>query len=447
MVFLSIHATRKSVFDKLIRLRWLSVRSAPKVASGLNVLILGANYAPEITGNAPYTSGLARGLVVRGMTVRVLTTHPHYPEWLIRPGYGSWTRTEVLDSVMVTRMRHFVPKKPDDIKRLASELSFGCRLLFAKWGSPDSIILVSPSLFSSAVAMFRIRLSRKKPVVSVWVQDLYSLGIAETGKSHGIVSQFVTWVERSTLRSASGVVVIHSRFAEYLTGKFGIAPEKIRVVRNWTHLEQVPTQDVRTVRKSFDWAPEITVVLHAGNMGLKQGLANVVNAARLADEQKASVRFVLLGDGNQRDELKKRGLGIERLQFLDSLDNAGFQGALRAADILLVNEKLGVAEMAVPSKLTSYFDAGRPVLAATASDGVTAAEIQSAQGGLIVDSEAPQALLDAALLIGQDPLRAAELGANGRRYRKDNFGEEAALDRFTLWLRDLGLLNNERDTP
>ncbi|MEB0141401.1 hypothetical protein QN363_20505, partial [Undibacterium sp. CCC2.1] len=82
-----------------------------------------------------------------------------------------------------------------------------------------------------------------------------------------------------------------------------------------------------------------------------------------------------------------------RLQFIDSLDDFGFQRALASADILLVNEKLGVSEMAVPSKLTSYYNAGRPVIAATDRRGVTAAEIESAGGGVVVDAEVPQAII------------------------------------------------------
>ena len=41
------------------------------------VLILGLNYAPEHTGIAPYTAGIAQGLS-RDYDVQVVTAHPHY---------------------------------------------------------------------------------------------------------------------------------------------------------------------------------------------------------------------------------------------------------------------------------------------------------------------------------------------------------------------------------
>ncbi|WP_156109974.1 glycosyltransferase, partial [Cryobacterium sp. MLB-32] len=188
----------------------------------LHVLVVGLNYSPEPSGIAPYTAALAKGLQERGLEITVLTSHPHYPEWQIHPGYGSWNRRETVDLVPVARLLHYVPARPSGIKRLVSEISFGLRLLFARWDNPDVVLLVSPALFASALAMLRIRFSSRKPIVNIWLQDIYSLGIRETGMGGLAVARIVTWVERKTLKAAAGVVVIHSRFAEYLSSKLGV---------------------------------------------------------------------------------------------------------------------------------------------------------------------------------------------------------------------------------
>ena len=73
------------------------------------VLVLGLNYPPEKTGISPYTGSMARGLARRGFITRVLTTHPHYPDWKVQPGYGEWSRSEQIDGVAVTRLKHYVP--------------------------------------------------------------------------------------------------------------------------------------------------------------------------------------------------------------------------------------------------------------------------------------------------------------------------------------------------
>jgi glycosyltransferase involved in cell wall biosynthesis len=397
------------------------------------VTVVGLNYPPEPTGIAPYTGAMTRGLAERGIRVRVITAHPHYPDWQVSPGYGQWSRRELLSGVRVHRLRHHVPKPPTGIRRLFSELTFGARAIAARWGSPDAVVLVSPALFSSCVAMVRARsLHRGTPIV-VWVQDLYSLGLTETGQGSGLTGRIMRAAEGWLLRSADKVVVIHDRFARRVADDFAFNPAQIEVVRNWTHLAPAPEIDRNAARSALGWGNE-TVVLHAGNMGVKQGLDNVIAAARIADERNDDIRFVLLGNGGERDRLRAAGAGILRLQFIDPLPDEQFAQTLTAADVLLVNELPGVAEMAVPSKLTSYFSTGRPVLAATDPAGITAEEIRSADAGVVVPAGSPAALLDAALDLGRAPDQAEALGSNGRRYRETVLDETFAIDRFASLL-------------
>ncbi len=205
------------------------------------------------------------------------------------------------------------------------------------------------------------------------------------------------------LRSADRVVVIHDRFATRVVEDFGV-PARPR--RGRAQLDASASRArVSTSRPrghDFGWSPGETVVLHAGNMGVKQGLDNVVHAARLASERQLPVRFVLLGHGSQCERLKLAGAGIDALQFLAPLDDADFTAALASADSLLVNELPGVSEMAVPSKLTSYFSAGRPVIAATDVGGITADEIRAADAGVVVPAGDPEALLDAVIALASD---------------------------------------------
>lgn len=400
------------------------------------VLILGLNYSPETTGIAPYTRSVARGLLKLGMPLKVVTTFPHYPEWRFREEDAEWSRQETIEGVSVSRVRHYLPDKPVSVKRLLSEVSFGLRLLAVRWGRPDVVVMVSPALFSTAIAMLRLRFSWSRPRTVIWVQDLYSLGVTEIQTGGGAVARIIRWVESRTLRAASHVVVIHPRFARYVNQVLGVDAGRVEIVRNWTHLGSAPAVDVHATRQQLGWPTAESVVLHAGNMGAKQGLENVVDAARIAEEQGLPLRFVLLGDGNQRDVLESYGEGAARLQFLKSFDDVGFQSAMRSADILLVNEKPGVSEMAVPSKLTSYFSSGRPVVAATDPTGATAEEITAANAGLVVNAGDPQALLNACLKLRTDPQLAETLGANGQRYRAEVLSEEAAIERFAALIRE-----------
>lgn len=399
----------------------------------MRVLIVGLNYEPEATGVAPYTAGLAKGLVQRGHDVQVITTMPHYPEWRVRDGYEAWSRREQLDGVQVLRLKHFVPRTPIGVARLLSEISFGARVLTSPWGAADLVIFVSPALFSTAMGLARARL-RHLPS-AVWVQDLYSLGIVQAAEQsgRGVAAKVIEATESWVLRAASRIVVIHERFVPTVK-RLGAPESIIQVVRNWTHVDIGTSRDTGRIRATYGWDPAETVALHTGNMGVKQDLGNLVEAARMAHGDGAPVRFVFTGGGSARQALEQQSEGLPNVQFLDALPEHEYAEALGAADVLLVNECSGLRDMAVPSKLTSYFAAGRPVVAATDSESVTAAEILVSGGGIRVDPAQPERLLDGILRLRDDAALAGELAANGKAYRTAVLSEQGAIDHYEALL-------------
>jgi colanic acid biosynthesis glycosyl transferase WcaI len=404
------------------------------------VVIVGLHYAPESTGNAPYTTSLAEGLRASGHDVRVITGYPHYPEWRVNEEYSGWSRRETLNGVRLKRLRHYVPARPNFINRLHMELSFGLRAVFSKWGRPDVVLVVSPALFSSALVMLRARLSWRRPRIAIWIQDLYSRGLVETGDS-GALSTWVSRVgakfEALVLSSADGVVAIHERFRNHIVNVLEIKPSRVNVIRNWTHLPPSPVFDRDEARRELGWSRDDVVALHAGNMGKKQGLENLVHAARLAHEQKSNVRFVLMGDGNQRQLLETLATGIDNISFVASLPREEFQRALCAADVLLVNELPGVRDMSVPSKMTSYFNAAVPVIAATDQHSVTADELRAAKAGIRVDPANPTALLSAIERLCANQETAKSMGHRGFQFRQETLAEEPAIARYDEFISSL----------
>lgn len=403
------------------------------------MLFLTVSYSPEKTGTGAYTGALAAGLAEHGYRVSANVSQPHYPEWTVREGYSQFTRKELVDGVAVSRHRHYVPTVPRGLRRLIYELTFGARLVFSRMGRPRVVIAVSPALFSTAMAILRVRLTSRRTPIIAWVQDIYTLGLSETGEGGDSTLKLTRWVEAKTMRTVDRIVVIHQRFADYVIKEFGVDPEKVTVIRNWTHLEPAQSAvEAKFAKEQLGWPTDVILAVHTGNMGAKQGLENIIDAARHADEHCAPVHFILVGDGGERRKLVELASGVSRLTFVPPLDAEQYRLALIAADILIVNEKPGVSAMAVPSKLTSYFDAGRPVIAATDPGGITAYEVNSAGAGVVVPAGEPQLLLDAVLAIGADPDRAKEFGLNGVRYRQQVLGQDAALSQFEALITTVG---------
>jgi colanic acid biosynthesis glycosyl transferase WcaI len=394
------------------------------VSTTSRVTILGLNYAPEPTGNAPYTTGLAEHLARSGNDVTALVGFPHYPQWTRYAGYAGWRSTTHRAGVRVVRLKHWIPNPPRGVRRLASELSFGVRLAFTRWHRPDAVVLVSPALFSTWLAMVRLVCQRKIRRI-VWVQDLYSQGIAETGEGGGFALTIARKVEGWTLRHAHRVVAIHETMASRMTASLGVDPQRVTVVPNWSHV--IPTSLAPSeAKESLNWPPVFTA-LHAGNMGAKQGLDVIVEAARIAEAIESRVHFVLLGDGGERSRLESLAKGISTITFVDPIDEAQFPTALAAADVLIVSEAPGVSEMASPSKLTSYFAANRPVVAAVSEGGIVASIMADSHAGPVAPSGDAKALLAAVDGLAHDPSARSEASSAAMAYLERRLGAQDAL--------------------
>src|SRR5450755_51411 len=111
------------------------------------VLVIGINYAPEQTGSAPYTAGLAE-MIADFADVEVMAGAPHYPSWRVEPEYR-WRlrRHEQRNGVDVRHFRHFVPRRQSAFGRAVWDGSFVANVAFASpRRAPDVVIASTPSL-------------------------------------------------------------------------------------------------------------------------------------------------------------------------------------------------------------------------------------------------------------------------------------------------------------
>lgn len=409
----------------------MSAAEHQKLFENRRLLVVSTNYAPELTGIGPYATQLAEHWAASGARTEVLTGMPHYPAWRVDERYrGAWRRVESREGVRVHRRRHYVPPRQTALRRGAFEASVLAHgILAPPAGRPDAVISQMPSLAGGVIAA-RLAHRHHVPHIPV-VQDLMGAAAAQSGiRGGGRAAAVAARAERYALRGAALVGVIHESFVEGVTA-LGVDPGRIRVVPNWTHV-QGPSADRAATRARLGWHEDTPVLLHSGNMGLKQGLDVLVDLARLAPD----IRVVLMGDGNQRDGLRERAAGLPNLDFLPPAGADDFTDVLAAADVLAVTQRASVLDMSVPSKLTSYFVTGRPVVASVADEGGTADEVRRSGAGVLVAPEDPAALLAAVRGLAADPPAAEALGSHGPRYVAQHLSREAGLARFDALLTE-----------
>ncbi len=391
-----------------------------------HVLIVGVNYWPEATGIAPYTTALAEHLARRGARVTVLTGMPHYPAWRVFPTYRGRVRVcERVRGVDLQRFRLYVPGRQTATRRALFELSFALHVLLrARPMGPDVVIGVIPNLGAGLLAAAFAR--RAGAPFGLVFQDLCGPAAVQSGlPGGGPAARAARTLEWGLARRAAAVAVVAPGFRRYLEAG-GVPADRIVLVRNFVHLGP-PRRPPAAVRAALGLPADAWLCLHAGNMGYKQDLGNLLACARLALGEAPRLHLALVGDGSQRRALEAEAAGLSNVSMLPLQPEEAFPDVLAAADVLLVNQRPSVRDMSLPGKLTAYFAAGRPVVAAVADDSETAAEVRAAGAGPVVAPGDPAVLLAALRALAADPERSARYGRQAQAYARAHLGAERAL--------------------
>lgn len=412
-----------------------SVAAASPI-DGARIVVIGVNFAPELTGIGPYTTDLCLQLASTGAEVCVVTGMPHYPTWSLPEPYRRRLRaTESDGPLKVCRVRHYVPRSQNLPRRAAFEASFAAAsYLEARGRGADVVLAVTPNIGTVPVAASLAR--RNRAPFGVVVQDIVGKAATQSGVRIGrMMAGVVAMLEGRWLRSADAIGVVSRDFVAPLLAA-GVAKDRISYVPNYTHVT-LADRSRAEARARLGWEAIRFYVVHTGNMGLKQDLGNVVAAARLAEQRAPWIHFVLIGDGSDRRTIEARAAGIRSIHVYPPLSDERYPLALAAADVLLVNERATVKDMSLPSKLTSYFAAARPVVAATARESATAREIERSAAGVVVAPGDPYALFAEIEQLAGDPFRLERLAANGVRYARQHLGQNEGRARLLRFVETL----------
>lgn len=420
----------------------------------MKILIYGINYAPELTGIGKYTGEMGSWLSARGHQVRVVTAPPYYPAWSIREDYrGKLYRTEKTPGEpVVFRTPLYVPAKPTGLKRMAHLASFMLGslpvMLRQMFWQPDVVFTVEPTFFGAPLAL----LAAKASGASSWlhVQDFEVDAAFELGllPAQGPVHAIALGLEKFFTRSFTRVSSISTKMLERVLTK-GVPQSQAILFPNWVDVDAIrpqPKEHTNSFRAELGLKEKV-VLLYSGNMGAKQGLELLAPLAEAfapgGTYANPIVHFIFCGDGAFRPQLETLvahypNVTLLPLQPLDRLNEL-----LNAADIHLLPQRAGAADLVMPSKLTGMLSSGRPVVA-TADCGTQVAHVVAGDGlipheacGLVVPAEDAAALHAAVARLIDDPALRQRLGSAARTYAVQHLGKQQVLEQFERDLEEV----------
>lgn len=404
----------------------------------MQVIVWGINYAPEITGISPYNVVLCEHLHREGHGVRMVTSFAYYPAWKKAPeDQGRLYRTDVINGVPVHRCWHYVPARVSSLKRMVHEGTF---LLFSflrllSLPRPDVYVLVSPPLLLGP-AGWLLGLLKGRPFI-FHVQDLQpdaAMGLGMLKPS--LFTRLLYGIEAFTYRKAARVSGISRGMMRAFERKAVPAGKVVRFPNGVKPAEPGNQPVAGRFRAKYGFAPDEFLVVYGGNLGVKQGLDVLLDAAARLKNPK--IRVVLCGEGARKEHLESRirTESLSNVSLLPLQFHEKYLELLADTNLSAITEQPGVGHACFPSKLLGIIAAGRPVL--TVADDQSELTQTVAEGGFGVtlppgDSAALAAVIEE---LATDPERLKRFSQAGSRFLADfEFGK--VLGDFTRVLKEV----------
>ncbi len=406
----------------------------------MRIAIVGINFHPEPISTGKYTSELAAYLAKKGLEVRVITAPPYYPQWEIQKPYSSWRYSkEQWQGVEIFRCPLWVPRRPTGLKRLIHLFSFAFSsfpaiLAQVAW-RPNVILCVAPTLLAAPFSLIVARWSRAPAWLHIQDFELEAAGRLGMLPFVSLLPIALKW-EQSILSRFDRVSTISRRMLERLQQK-GVPAQRTMLFPNWVDTEVIyPLPKEESLRHEWGIPEEHVVVLYAGNLGYKQGLENLLQAAHILKNSEPAIEFVICGDGAMRNEIKQRAKESSNVRLYPLQPVERLNRLLNSADIHVLPQRADAADLVMPSKLSGMLASGKPVVA-IAPDGTEIAEVLS-HCGMVVSPDNAQGLARAILEMARNPDLRKQLGVRGIQWVKSNWEKERVLGVFYRELMALG---------
>ena len=403
----------------------------------MKILLISTNYSPELTGTGKYSGEMLDWLVEQNHEVRVVCAPPYYPQWQIGEGYSSWKyKIENSLNKKVYRCPLWVPAKPSGLKRLTHLASFALSsfpiVLKQIFWKPDVVICIEPPLFNSFSAIITSKLSGAKSILHIQdfeVDAAFELGIVKAGW----LKSFIYAVERFLMNRFDRVSTISEAMLDKLNKK-GVDSIKQLFFPNWVDTAFIyPLENPSIYRAELNISLSKTVALYSGNMGEKQGLEIVIQAAKELENE--NVQFIMCGSGSALERLKVLAKDLKNIIWLPLQPLERLNDFLNVADIHLLPQQAGAADLVMPSKLTGMLASGRPIIAT--ADVYTQVEKVVQGCGVVVAPGDNTAFSQSIKTLSEDVELRERLGVKARKYADNNLQYEVIMKKFEKELLEL----------
>ena len=410
----------------------------------MKILYLSQYYPPEIGAPAGRVAELSRLWVEAGHQVTVLTGFPNHPTGIVPPEYRRKFRrlaaTEEGQGVNIVRTWLLPLPNRRAHERMLNYSSFCLSSAFTGMflDQPDLVIATSPQLLVGFSGWW---LARRKRIPFVFeVRDLWPESLVAVGKGNedSLLHRSLARVAGFLYRNCGRIVVVTPAFKDHLIEHWRIPENKIHVVENGVDTKMFRSAPPDPLFRRNLGVSGKFVVSYIGTMGNAHGLETMLEAASLLKDEAPNVRFLLLGEGAEKERLVSmaRSRALNNLLILGQQPRETIPDFIRASDACLVLlKRTELFKTVLPTKMLEFMSCARPLILGV--DGYARQVLTQANAGIHIQPENAADLADAILRLASNPALCQSLGRNGRQHVIQYFSRLHTATKYLDVLQDL----------
>lgn len=318
------------------------------------LLIISNYYPPEKGAAANRIEQLALKLNQNNYKVSVICPLGNYPKGELFTEYkGKFSVTENRNNITVKRLWIYPSVSKNLAIRIISVLSFSLSLFFylVFKKTPKKVVVQSPPLLLSFIAVFILSLKNKKIILNI--SDLWPLAAIELNalKKDSFSHKFSLFLERFIYKKAS---LILGQSNEIITHVHSLYPnKKCYLYRNFPE-HKSSQMELRTDEN------QPIKIFYAGLLGIAQGVYELCQKINLDG---LNIELHIFGDGAEKTQIQAliSTQKIQNIFFHGMMERKELHEKLKTFDIAIVPLKTRIFG-SVPSKIFEYGSLGFPIL-------------------------------------------------------------------------------------
>jgi glycosyltransferase involved in cell wall biosynthesis len=278
--------------------------------------------------------------------------------------------------------------------------------------------------------------AREKAKFVYWLQQFSAMELDDSLRNRGVlfetlVGTYYHSLELDLLRRSDAIVPVSHDMMAILASQWDVYERQCMVVYNWTPLDKVTVGAKDNAWSRRMGVTENKVILYAGGLSKLEEPTLLLDLAEQMT-QRPDVQILVVSEGPETDRIASEVefRKIKNLRVLPYQPYDEYSNVLASADVLFAMVSENSAALAVPSKVMSYFCAGRPIVLAAPFQNLAARQLQESGAGTVVPPFNNGQLSNAVLPFLDDVELSRETGARGRAYAERTFDISSITDRF-----------------